>query len=75
MIINRDFAVSLEAKCNQLVCCECGKNHSVRLEVPGDVVVPCFADTNTCLGFKEQVNNLIRTEVMRRMTDPFPWLR
>lgn len=74
MILNSDLVASMEAKCNQLVCCECGKNHAVRLCVSGDVVVPRYSDGNICPGFKEQVNALLKTEITRHMTNPFPWL-
>ncbi len=75
MILTRDFVASLEAKCNQLVCCECGKNHAVRLDVVGDVVVACYSGSDICRGFKEQVNALLMTEITRHMANPFPWFK
>ena len=38
MILNHDFVASIEAKCNQLECCECGKHHAVKLKVIDDVI-------------------------------------
>lgn len=73
MILNRDLVVSMEAKCNQLVCHDCGKNHAVHLDVSGDVVIPRYSGENICCGFKEQVNALLKTEITRHMMNPFPW--
>lgn len=75
MLLNRNLVASLEAQCNQLVCRDCGQNHVVRLDLAGDVVVPRYSDENICLGFKEQVNNLLRTEITRHMKNPLPRLR
>ncbi len=75
MILTKDLVASMEAKCNQLVCRDCGKNHPVRLDVVGDAVFPRYSDGNICLGFKEQVSALLKTEIMRYMTNPFPWIR
>ena len=75
MLLNSNFVLSLEEKCNHLECCECGKKHLVNLEWMGEVIVPHFPEKNTCFGFKEQVSNLINTEIHRRATDPFPLLR
>lgn len=75
MILNRTFVASMEAMCNELECRDCGKHHPVTLEWKGDVVAPRYSDGDTCLGFKEQVNTLLRTEISRRVSDPFPLLR
>lgn len=75
MILNHDFVASIEAKCNQLECCECGKHHAVKLKVIDDVIFQDYLDGENCLGFREQVNNLIKTEMMRRIMDPFPCLK
>ena len=75
MILNHDFVASIEAKCNQLECCECGKYHAVKLEWEDDVIFQNYLDDDFCRGFREQVDNLIKTEIMRRITDPFPFLK
>lgn len=75
MILNHDFVASIEAKCNQLECRECGKHHAVKLELEDDVIFQNYLDDDFCRGFREQVDNLIKTEIMRRITDPFPFLK
>lgn len=64
----------IERKCNEVVCPICGKHHTVKLEHHGDVCVPRFSN-DSCVGFKEAVNNLFITELRRFMNDPFPSLR
>lgn len=75
MILNETLVSSLEGKCNTLVCNECGNHHPVQLKWCGDVLIPCYPDGNTCLGFKEQVNALLNTEISRHIQDPFPLIR
>ena len=75
MLLNSNLVASMEARCNQLVCRDCGKNHAVRLDFAGDVVIPRYSDENICPGFKEQVNNLLRTEITRHIANPFPLIK
>ena len=75
MILNPIIISQIEEKCNTLSCCECGKKHHVSILWKCDVITPTYSDDKTCLGFKRQVSNLIKTEVKRYMNDPLPYLK
>lgn len=66
--------VSIENKCEAMVCPDCGGHHSVSVEVRGDTVCPRFLDAS-CEGFKDAVINLLKTEITRWINDPLPCLR
>lgn len=73
-MLPRTFISSLGDKCASVQCPDCGDNHSVNLFVKGLLVSPQFEE-ETCEGFKDLVNNLVKTEVRRFINDPFPHLR
>jgi hypothetical protein len=54
----------LRELCAQQKCPACGNNHQVTFFVKGLFISPQF-EGNTCDGFKDLVNNLVRTEVRR----------
>ena len=55
-------------------CPTCGKTHRVTFFSRGLTLSPQFEE-NTCDGFKDLVNNLIRTEATRFINNPFPHLK
>lgn len=73
-MIPNSFIVSLEQKCSQLQCPDCGLSHRVTLRSVGLVVSPHF-EGNPCDGFKVLVNNFVRTELARWINNPFPHIR
>ena len=64
---------SIERKCRELQCPECGGHHDVSIECSGDVVCPHF--NGACNGFRREANNLIADEIRRFLNDPLPHLR
>ena len=74
-LLSTYFVSSLEKKCNQLVCPECGKHHEVKLRCVNDAIEVSSLEEDACRGFKEKVNAFIKTEVRRHLNDPFPYLR
>ena len=74
MIPNRVLR-SIEQKCSQIVCPECGGHHQVSLEDKGGsgvVIVSCSQDA--CEAFHGAAQNLVHAEVSRFLNNPFPLL-
>lgn len=74
-LLSTYFVSSLEKKCNQLVCPECGKHHEVKLRCVNDAIEVSSLEEDACRGFKEKVNAFVKTEVRRHLNDPLPYLR
>lgn len=69
------FVRSLEQRCNELVCPNCGGHHEVRLDYHhADVVVPHFKD-DACAGFQPFVTTFLNKEITRFLNDPLPLLK
>lgn len=74
-LLSHYFISTLEKKCNQLICPECGKHHLVKLAYSGSVVSTPSFDDEACDGFKEKVNAFVKTEIKRHINNPLPFIR
>lgn len=74
MIFNKSFISSLEEKCNQFECPDCGMLPLVSLLYDRDVIFPSFLYI-CCDSHKGRVSKLIDREMRRRMNDPLPLIK
>lgn len=73
-MLSQNFISSLKEKCNNLQCPDCGKHHQVTLSFDRGVLFKRYAP-DSCVGFKDAVDALIKTEISRFMNDPSPFLK